>query len=125
MKHRQQCSGRFLQLRGIVVITNEEVEQALDYLRDQAEKDAQARANAIYLAEWVRTERARIVHAQTGMSNASATAYAEQHPEYLRALSAYKAAITEDYRRRFLREAASARIEAWRTMCSNERAQRI
>ena len=27
--------------------------------------------------------------------------------------------------RRFLREAASARIEAWRTQSSNERAQRI
>ena len=107
------------------MISDADVERALDYLRSEAEADAQARANAVYLAEWAKSERARIVHAQTGMSNASATAYAEQHPEYLRALNAYKAAVAEDYRRRFLREAASARIEAWRTMCSNERAQRI
>jgi hypothetical protein len=107
------------------MITDAQVEAALDYLRDQAEADAQARANAVYLEQWVRTERARLVTAQPGMSNASATAAAECHPEYLRALNAYKAAVTEDFRRRFLREAASARIEAWRTMSSNERAQRI
>ena len=107
------------------MISDEQVQAALDYLRDEAEADAQARANAVYLEQWVRTERARIVHAQTGMSNASATAYAEQHPEYLRALNAYKAAVAEDYRRRFLREAADARIRAWQTQSSNERAQRI
>ena len=105
------------------MISDADVERALDYLRNEAEADAQARAEAIYLEQWVRTERARIVHAQTGMSNASATAYAEQHPEYLRALSAYKAAITEDYRRRFLREAADACIRAWQTQSSNERSQ--
>lgn len=107
------------------MISDADVERALDYLRNEAERDAQARADALYLEQWVKTERARIVNEQTGMSNASATAYAECHPDYLRALNAYKAAVTEDYRRRFLREAASAKIEAWRTMSSNERAQRI
>jgi hypothetical protein len=108
-----------------VAITDAEVERALDYLRDQAERDAQARADALYLAEWLKTERSRLVTQQAGVSNAAALAIAESHPEYLRALNAYKAAVTEDYRRRFLREAAAARIEAWRTMSSNERAQRI
>mgnify|MGYP000940767882 CR=1 FL=1 len=103
------------------MITNEEVEQALDYLRDQAEKDAQARANAIYLAEWVRTERARLTVAQAGISNAAAVAIAESHPEYLRALNAYKAAVSEDYRRRFLREAAGAKIEYYRTQEASRR----
>ena len=47
------------------------------------------------------------------------------HPEYLQALQALRAAVAEDYRRRFLREAAAAKIEAWRSMSANERAQRI
>jgi hypothetical protein len=107
------------------VITDAEVERAIDYLRDNAEADAVARANAIYLGEWIKSERARLTTAQAGISNAAARDVAESHPEYLRALSAYKAAVTEDFRRRFLREAASARLEAWRTQSSNERAQRI
>ena len=107
------------------MISDAEVERALSYLRDEAERDAQARADALYLAEWVKTERSRLVTEQPGMSNAAALAVAESHPDYLRALNAYKTAVTEDFRRRFLREAASARIEAWRTQSSNERAQRI
>ncbi len=107
------------------MITDAQVESALDYLRDNATADAQARADAVYLAEWIKSERARLTTAQAGISNAAARDAAECHPEYLRALSAYKAAVTEDFRRRFLREAAAARIEAWRTQSSNERAQRI
>ena len=108
------------------MITDAEVERALDYLRDNAAPDAQARADALYLTEWIKTERARLTTTyQLSMSNAAARDLAECHPEYLRALNAYKAAVTEDYRRRFLREAAAARIEAWRTQSSNERAQRI
>jgi hypothetical protein len=107
------------------VITDAEVERALDYLRDAATADAQARADALYLEQWVKTERARLTTEQAGVSNAAAVAIAECHPEYLRALNAYKAAVTEDYRRRFLREAAAARVNAWQTMSANERAQRI
>ena len=107
------------------MITDDEVQRALDYLRNEAERDAQARADALYLAEWIKTERARLVTQQPGMSNAAALAVAESHPDYLRALNAYKAAVTEDFRRRFLREAADARIRAWQTQSSNERAQRI
>jgi hypothetical protein len=105
------------------LISDLEVERALDYLRDNATADAQARADALYLEQWVKTERARLTTEQAGMSNAAAVAVAESHPEYLRALSAYKAAVTEDYRRRFLREAAAARIEAYRTQEASRRAE--
>ena len=107
------------------MISDSDIERCLDYLRDNATADAQARADAVYLAEWIKTERARLTTAQVGVSNAAARDIAESHPEYLRALQAYRAAVTEDFRRRFLREAASARIEAWRSMSANERAQRI
>lgn len=103
------------------MITDSEVERAVDYLRDAAEQDAQARANAEYLREWIKTEKARLVTQQPGVSNAAAVAIAESHPDYLRALSAYRAAVEEDYRRRFLREAAAARLEAWRTQESTRR----
>ena len=106
------------------MISDADVERALDYLRNNAEQDAQARAEAIYMDSWRRAELARLTVAQAGLSNAAAAAIAECHPEYLQALQALRAAVAEDYRRRFLREAA-AKIEAWRTMSSNERAQRI
>ena len=103
------------------MISADEVERAVDYLRDSAPADAQARANAIYLAEWTKSERARLTVAQTGMSNAAARDIAESHPEYLRALGAYRSAVEEDCRRRFLREAATAKLECWRTAESTRR----
>jgi hypothetical protein len=107
------------------MISDAEVERAIDWLRDNADKDAQARAECVYMAEWLKCERARITVAQTGLSNAAARDVAESHPEYLSALQAYRDAVREDCRRRFLREAASAKLDAWRTQSSNERAQRI
>lgn len=103
------------------MISESDVEKAVDYLRDAAGPDSQARANALYLQEWVKTERARLTVAQAGMSNAAARDVAECHPEYLRALGAYRAAVEEDYRRRFLREAATAKLEMWRTAESTRR----
>mgnify|MGYP003425428064 CR=1 FL=1 len=54
------------------MISADEVERAVDYLREAAPADAQARANAIYLAERTKSERARFTVAQAGMSNAAA-----------------------------------------------------
>ena len=107
------------------MISDDEVERALSYLVANADKDAQARAEAIYLAEWVRCERSRLTTEQTGISNAAARDVAESHPEYHAALDAYRAAVREDFRRRFLREAADAKLRAWQTQSSNNRAQRI
>jgi hypothetical protein len=107
------------------MISDDEVERAIDYMRDSADKDAQARAEAIYLSEWVKCERSRLTTEQTGISNAAARDVAESHPEYKAALDAYKAAVREDFRRRFLREAAAAKVAAWQTMSANNRAQRI
>jgi hypothetical protein len=107
------------------VISDVEVERAIDYLRDSADKDAQARAEAVYMESWVKAERARLTVANAGMSNAAARDLAECHPEYLQALQAYRDAVREDFRRRFLRDAAEAKLRAWQTQSSNERAQRI
>ncbi len=107
------------------MISDAEVERAIDYLRDNADKDAQARANVDYMREWVKCELARLTVANAGMSNAAATALAMTSPDYLQALQALREAVRDDSRRRFLREAASARLDAWRTQSSNERAQRI
>ena len=59
------------------MISDDDVERALSYMRDNAEKDAQARAESVYMEQWVKTERARLTVAQAGLSNAAAAAIAE------------------------------------------------
>src|SRR5512139_1660187 len=106
-------------------LSDDEIERALDYLRDTATKAAQARAERAYVEQWLRALRSTLLLSAPGTSIAEREAYAFAHHDYGTALQALRAAVENDEKFRFLREAASARIEAWRTQSSNERAARI
>jgi hypothetical protein len=107
------------------MITDKDIERALDYLRDNVDEAAQARANRLYMEQWVKTVKAKVQVSQSGLSATAAEAVASSSLEYIGALEAMKTAIELDERHRFLREAANAKIEAWRTQSSNERAGRV
>ena len=97
-------------------------EKALQFLHEQAGNHAALRAQADHLGSWVKTELARIKGIFVGVSSTQATDEALRHPDYLKALEAEKIALEQWYTAQFKREAAMAYIEAWRTACSNARA---
>jgi hypothetical protein len=97
-------------------------EAALIFLHEKAIEHAEARANADYLDSWCKTELARIKALFTNLSSVAATDEALRHVDYQRALQATREANEVWYTAQFKREAASAVIEAWRTACSNARA---
>ena len=105
------------------MIAEEDIEKAVTYLREGAGEAAQARANVKYLAEFLKSKRAQVMCAQTGMSNAAAETHALASPEYLEILDGYKAAVEQDAKHQFKREAAVALIDAWRTQQSTLRAE--
>jgi hypothetical protein len=107
------------------LISDEQVEAALDYLRDSAKPAAVARAQARTLEKYLGVVEAQQKSRATGRSNAAAQDEARSSPEYKEALTAWEEAVRRDGEFTMLREAASARIEAWRTMSSNERAARV
>ena len=104
------------------MITDDQVEAALDYLRESSKKAAVARAQAKTLEKYVGVVEAQQKAISRGLSNAAAQDVARSSPEYKAALDGWNEAVRQDYEHTMLREAASARIEAWRTMSSNERA---
>lgn len=97
-------------------------DRALQFLHEKAGEHAQARANADYLADWIKIEKSRIMALFVGMSNAAAEAEALRHPAYLEALQAKKIADEAWYLAQFKRGAAEAVLDCWRTACSNARA---
>lgn len=105
------------------MIPEEKVESALVFLRSSAEPAAQARAEHLYLAEWIKTVRAQVKARQSGISNAAADDLALCSKEYEDALTAFRAAVEADATFRFKREAAAAVIEAWRTEQASLRAE--
>lgn len=107
------------------MITDDQVEAALDYLRDSAKAAAVARAQARTLEKYLGVVEAQQKQKAIGRSNAAAQDEARSSPEYKEALMAWEEAVRKDGESTMLREAASARIEAWRTQSSNERAARV
>lgn len=106
------------------MITDEQVEKALDYLRDTAKEAAVARSQAKTLDKYLGVVEAKGKAMATGdgMSNAASQDWARSSEDYKQALDAWSEAVRKDCEFTMLREAAGARIEAWRTMSSNERA---
>lgn len=104
------------------MISDEQVEGALDYLRDSAKPAAVARAQAKTLEKYLGVVEAQQKATARGLSNAAAQDQARASPEYKAALEGWNEAVRRDCEFTMLREAAASRIEAWRTMSSNERA---
>lgn len=107
------------------MISDEDVELALQYLRDSAPKAAVARAQARTLEKYLGVVEAQQKAKAIGRSNAAAQDEARASPEYKEAMTAWEEAIRRDSEFTMLREAASSRIEAWRTQSSNMRAERL
>lgn len=100
--------------------------RALDFIRDTAPSYAKAKAERIYLEEFRKTKKALCMKAaETSGTNAIGAqerdAYAD--PEYQTVLEGLRTAVEEEERLRWLLIAAQAKIEAWRTLEANRRAE--
>ncbi len=105
------------------MISPDDAEKAVDWLRDHAKSMAQARAERLYLEQYIKTVKATIQSEQQGVSAAAAEIVALASPRYMASLQAYKEAILADETNRFLVAAAEAKIEAWRSQESTRRAE--
>lgn len=107
------------------MVTDEQVEQALDWLRDNADTAAKARADRIYIEEYRKSLKAQLMkeHPELATNAQEREAYSEGR--YLKHLLALRDAVYEDERQRFLREAAAAKISAWQTLGANARSMKI
>jgi len=106
-------------------ITEEEVQKAVDYLRDSSTECAKARAELIYVTEYRKSLKAILMkkHGELAYSGQEREAYADE--EYKEHLDAIKEATFTYERLKFLRESAKAKIDAWQTMSANIRAIKV
>lgn len=95
-----------------------DIQNALDYLRDNAEVAAKARAERIYIEQFRKSKKAMLKKQSNASSNAAQEDDAYAHPEYIELLDGLKAAVEADEKHRFMLAAASAKIDAWRTQTS-------
>lgn len=103
------------------MVSEDQAEKAVDWIRDNAQAFAEARATRVYLEEFRKSKKAILYQQADDGPVAEREAYAYAHPDYLEVLDGLRAAVEQEERLRWLMVAAQARIETWRTQSANER----
>jgi len=108
------------------MISQEEIERAADFIRDNATKAAQARSDRLHLESFKKAKIAILFgKAGPGKTVAASEAWAYAHHEYIELLDAYKIAVKEDEEIRWLMEAATLKVRVGQTFQANLRAGTI
>lgn len=107
------------------LVSETEVEKALDFLRDGAAEIGAAKADAVRTEKMVKHIKALEMkrHSELPLGGQEREAYASD--AYVQALMAEAVAAGEYERLRSLREAAAMRIGAWQTASANIRSIKL
>jgi hypothetical protein len=97
--------------------------KALDFIRDNANAYAEAKANVVYMTEFRKTKKALLMNESEAKTESAKESYAYANPSYTQHLEALRQAIVEAERLRWLMIAAEAKIEVWRSLESSARAE--
>jgi hypothetical protein len=103
------------------LITDQQVEDAVWWLKDQSAAMAKARAERLYLESFMKSKQSLLRQRSGETSEHKRTDYALTHQEYIDLLEGYRAAVEIDEKMRFQRDANNKLIDAWQTMSSNKR----
>ena len=98
------------------MISQRDIEKALDFLRDSAETAAVTRSNRVYMEEYRKSLKAQLMSENLDMAVNAQEREAYKNEQYITHLEAMKEAIYQDEKLRFLIEAAKIKISAWQTM---------
>jgi hypothetical protein len=111
-----------------MIVTDKDVQGALDFLRKNAFVAAKSRAERIYLEEFRKSKKAILMKEAAAKHNGPGDlalgaqerdAYASE--EYQELLLGLRVAVENDEKCRFGALSAQAIIDAWRTQQANER----
>lgn len=107
------------------IVTEDDMSRALDYLRDSAIKLGAAREDMIKAGRMLEHTEALLIKASDASSDQKRKADARTDARWLAAALAEAKAAGEFETLKALREAASAKIEAWRSEQANYRGMRV
>jgi hypothetical protein len=104
-----------------MIIKDEEVEKACNFMRDNAALYGKAKAERIYFEQFRKTIKALKMKDAEG-TDKTRESEAYSHPEYVANLEALKLAVEREETTKWMMIAAQAKVEVWRTEQANNRA---
>jgi len=103
------------------MIAEDDIERAVDFLRDNAPKIAQAKATAMHMDDYTKVVKAKVMRENATLPLGAQEREAYSDPRYVSHLETKKIADEEYECLRWMMDAAQAKIEVWRTQSSNNR----
>lgn len=97
--------------------------KAIEYIIDNAPKYGEAKANRIYLENYLKVKKAEIITKSNENSVSKAEQYALAHPDYKQLLDGLKVAVMQEEHIKWWLEAARLRVEVYRTQEASNRNQ--
>jgi hypothetical protein len=94
---------------------------ALDFIRDNSEALAEAKANVLYLTEYRKSLKALLMSQSDAKTESGKEVYAYGHSDYIAHIKALSVAVQEAERLRWLMVAAEAKISVWQTIQATAR----
>ena len=89
-------------------------DRAIEYIRDNAPKYAEAKATRVFIENYLRSVKSKLMGNEEGTLGAK-EAYAYAHEDYVEQLKALRIATEEEERLKFMLSAAQLRLEVWKT----------
>lgn len=108
-----------------VIVTEGEVEAALDWLRDSAADIGKAKERTVKAGHWLKHVEALWFKLSDAKSAEGKKADARTSERYLQAITEDAEAAGEYERMKALREAAALKCEVWRSQSANYRSMKI
>jgi hypothetical protein len=105
----------------VAVITEQHIEKALDFMRDNSDALAKAKAERIYLEQYRKSLKALLFAEAPEGTVADRENYAYRNPKYLELLDGLKVAVEQEEALKWKMTAAEAKIDVWRTQQANAR----
>tara|TARA_B100001057_G_scaffold178450_1_gene179239 strand:- start:3420 stop:3749 length:330 start_codon:yes stop_codon:yes gene_type:complete len=106
-------------------INEEEVHNAVDWLKNSAGVCAETKATRFYLEAFSKSLKAILMSKYLELPISAQEREAYSSKEYQDHLKAVKIAIERDEKNKYLRESALVKIETWRTQEANLRAIKL
>jgi len=103
------------------MITEADIERALDWMRDNAEKMAKAKADRVTVENYKSVVKAECMTEHISEPVNAQERYAYSSPRYKKHLEDIRTAIELDEKLKFLYEAAQVKISYWQTWSKNQR----
>lgn len=103
------------------MIEEKDIEKAVNFIRDNAEPLAKAKAERVYLEQFRKSKKALLMDECEEEKVNAKEIYAYAHPEYQDLLKGLRAAIEIEEHIKWKMTAAQIKVEIWRTQQANNR----